>query len=139
MDVPPTLRHWFVVHAAVAVAAALPLLVAPEWALHLLGWSCVDATASRLVGAAWLATGVQSFRLRGAGVDVIRAFLGLHVIGSLAAVFGLFAAIGQGAPSATWAFLSIFIVFTGVWTHHAIRFRQLERAPADDVTPDEPV
>jgi hypothetical protein len=132
MDVPPTLRLWFIVHAAVDVAAAVPLLLAPEAALHRLGWSCVDPVSARLVGAALLAIGGQSFLGRHAGAEVYRAMLRLKIIWALAASVALLAGIGSGAPPATWAFLSLFIIFAGVWVHHAIRFRQLDRAPAED-------
>jgi hypothetical protein len=131
MQVPQSLRTWFVVHAAIDLVAAVPLLFAPEAALHRLGWTCVDPVAARLVGAALLGIGGQSFLMRNAGVEAYRAMLGLKVIWSLAACFALFAAIGSGAPPAAWVFLSIFIVFAGVWLHHAIRIRQHDRAPAD--------
>jgi len=132
MQVPAALRTWFVVHAAVDVIAAVPLLIAPDLALRALGWSCVDPAATRLVGAALLAIGGQSFLTRNAGVETYRALLGLKVIWSLAAALGLLIAVGNGAPPAAWAFLSIFIAFAGVWTNHAIRFRQLSRARDDD-------
>jgi hypothetical protein len=127
MEVSRTLRTWFIVHAAVDVVAAAALLAAPDAVLRRMGWACVDPVAARLVGAALLAIGAQSYFGRDAGVDVYRAMVRLKVIWSLAAAFSLFAAIGAGAPSAAWAFLSIFIVFAGVWVHHAIRFRQLDR------------
>jgi hypothetical protein len=131
MDVPPTLRTWFVVHAVVDVVAAVPLFIAPAAVLGRLGWTCVDPVAPRLVAAALLAIGGQSFLGRNAGVEAYRSMLGLKVIWSLAAAIGLFASIGDGAPPAAWAFLSLFIGFAGVWTHHAIRFRQHDHAPAD--------
>ena len=45
-------------------------------------------------------------------------------------------ASARGAPELTFLFLSIFLAFCGVWSHHAIRFRQLSRAPIDPVEPD---
>lgn len=132
MDVPPTLRSWFVVHAALDLAVALPLLAAPELVLHRLGWTCVDPVATRLVGAALLAIGGQSFLQRNAGVEVYRAILGLKVLWSFGAAASLFVGVGAGAPPAAWVFLSIFIGFAGIWLHHAIRFRQLDHARADD-------
>jgi hypothetical protein len=132
MDVPPSLRTWFLVHAAVDLAIALPLFFAPETTLHHLGWTVVDPLATRAVAAALLAIGVQSLRSRGAGVETYRTLLSLKIIWSLAAATGLVIGIGGGAPQAAWAFLCLFIVFAGVWVHHAIRFRQHERAPADE-------
>src|SRR5262245_8264376 len=136
MDVPPTLRTWFVVHAAICLAAATALLAAPELVLHRLGWACVDPIATRLAGAALLAIGGQSMIMRNAGVEAYRTMLGVLVLWSLAAALGLFVGIGAGAPPAAWALLSIFVLFAGVWVHHAIRFRQLDRAPADTGEPE---
>src|SRR5258708_6295178 len=137
MEVPRTLRTWFVVHAVVDLLAAVPLLAVPELVLRRLGWTCVDPVSARLVGAALLAIGGQSFLGRDAGVEVYRAMLHLKVIWSFTAAASLFVAIGAGAPPAAWAFLSIFIGFAGVWVHHAIRFRQLDRVPASS-GPSEP-
>jgi hypothetical protein len=131
MEVPASLRLWFVVHAAVDLLAGVPLLLAPTFVLGKLGWSYVDPAATRLVGAALLAIGGQSWLMRDGSIEVYRVMLGLKVIWSLAASLGLLLAVGAGAPPAAWAFLCVFIVFAGVWVHHAIRFRQLSRAPAD--------
>ena len=49
VEVPPSLRLWFVVHAAVDLVAAVPLLVAPVPVLQRLGWTCIDPIAVRLV------------------------------------------------------------------------------------------
>jgi hypothetical protein len=132
MDVPRTLRAWFVADALVDLTAGLPLLAAPELVLRRLGWTCIDPVSARLVGAALLAIGGQSFLGRDAGVDVYRAMLRLKLIWSFVAALSLFVGVGAGAPTAAWALLSIFIGFAGVWLHHAIRFRQLERASASD-------
>src|SRR5262245_39585917 len=127
MEVPRSLRLWFLVHAVIDLVAALPLLAAPVTVLGWLGWTCVDPVAPRLVGAALLGIGGESFFMRDAGVEAYRAMLGLKVIWSLAACVALLAGIGAGAPPAAWAFLGIFVIFAGVWVHHAIRFRQLGR------------
>jgi hypothetical protein len=132
MDVPASLRAWFLVHFAVDVAAALPLLLIPTRALGLLGWTCVDPVTARLCGAALLGIGVASLNTHRYGLGGYRAMLNLNVLWSLAAIFALLAGIADGAPPAAWAFLSTFIAFTGVWSSYAIRLRQLSRAPADD-------
>jgi hypothetical protein len=136
MEVPPSLRAWFLVHAAVDVAVALPLLAAPVAVLHRLGWTTVDPVATRLVAAALLAIGGQSFLRRDAGVEATRALVGLNVIWSLAGAGALFVGVGGDAPPAAWALLCVFIVFAGVWIHHAIRFRQHDRSPPQ--TPESP-
>jgi hypothetical protein len=135
MELPRPLRTAFLANAAVHVLAALPLLAAPTSTLQRLGWTAVDPVSARLVGAALLAIGGAAFFARDAGAEVTRALLRLNLLWSSAAAFALFAGIAAGAPPAAWAFLSIFIVMTGVWLHHTIRFRQLARAAALDDSP----
>ncbi|MEA2696550.1 MAG: hypothetical protein QOI66_821 [Myxococcales bacterium] len=132
MELPSSLRTWFVVHSFIDVSVAIPLLVAPAVLLEPLGWTAVDPVATRLVGAALLAIGLQSFFGRNEGFETYRAMLRLKVIWSMTAVGGLLAGIAGGAPTATWAFLAIFLAFLGVWSHYAIRLKQLAGAPADD-------
>jgi flagellar biosynthesis component FlhA len=138
MDVPPTLRLWFVADAVVDFLAAAPLLAAPELVLRKLGWTCVDPISARLVGAALLANAAATFAARDAGVETYRALLRMKAVWCLAGAASMFVAVGSGAPSAAWVFLSTFIAFAGVWLHHAIRFRQLAgAAPGDDATGDD--
>ena len=125
--IPWSLRTWFRVHCAVDLAAAIPLLLFPGRSLGLLGWTTVDPVATRLCGAALLAIGSASVMVDRYGVAGYRALLGLKVVWSVAAIFALFVGIAEGAPPAAWAFLSIFIAFSGVWMSYAIRLRQMER------------
>jgi len=135
--VPASLRTWFRVHCAIDVAAALPLLLFPQRILGLLGWTVVDPVATRLCGAALLGIGGASVLVDRHGLAGYRTLLGLKVIWSVAAIFALLAGIAEGAPPAAWAFLSIFIAFSGIWMSFVIRLRQLERFGLLDATPDE--
>jgi hypothetical protein len=138
--IPWSLRTWFRVHCAVDLAAAIPLLLFPGRSLGLLGWTTIDPVATRLCGAALLAIGSASLMVDRYGVAGYRALLGLKIVWSVAAIFAFFAGIGEGAPPAAWAFLSIFIAFSGVWMSYAIRLRQLERVaqlPDDDGSNDD--
>jgi hypothetical protein len=134
MEVPITLRRWFVAHFVVDFFFGIPLLIAPHLVLGRLGWTAVDGAASRLVGAALLGIGASSWFCRNAGPDVTKAMLDLNVVWSFAAVVGLLISVGQGAPPPVWAFLSLFIALSGVWTHYRIRFKQLAAAEAMDDT-----
>jgi hypothetical protein len=136
MEVPRPLRSWLVANAALHLAGGVALLAAPGLLLHRLGWAVVGPIVPRLVGAAALAIGVGSLKARDALPEVIRARVRLNLVWSFTAAAALFAYIGAGAPPATWACLSSFIVLTGVWLHHAIRFRQLDRAATLDETAD---
>lgn len=127
IPVPASLRTWFRVHCAIDVLAALPLLLVPQRILGLLGWTAVDPVATRLCGAALLGIGGASVLVERYGLPGYRALLSLKVIWSVAAIFALVAGIADGAPPAAWAFLSIFIAFSGIWMSFVIRLRQLER------------
>jgi hypothetical protein len=133
MDVPRSLRTWFVAHFVVDVVVGLPLLVAPGLLLHALGWQHVDPAASRLVGAAFLAIGITSLTARNQGLDVLRVLLDLKLLWSYGALIGLVIAAGQGAPSPVWALLSAFLAFAGIWTHYRIRMKQLAGAKDEEV------
>lgn len=132
MEVPRPLRSWLVAHAALHLAAGLALLAVPGAALHALGWTSVGPVVPRLAGAAALTIGLASLLARDASPDVVRARVRLNLAWCFTAAAALFIYIGAGAPPAAWAFLSALIALTGVWLHHAIRFRQLDRAAALD-------
>jgi hypothetical protein len=130
-DIPASLRGWFVVDFVFStLVTGLPLLVLPEPVLSRLGWVAVDPLASRLVGAALVALGWQSWRSRKSGRAVYRALLGLKVIWCSLAIIGSIAAIGAGAPQPTWALLSALLIFDGVWIHHAVRLKRSQPTPA---------
>jgi hypothetical protein len=138
MDVPASLRRWFLAHAAVDALVGLPLLFIPTLVLAPLGWGRVDEASTRLVGAALVAIGAQSYFGRNAGVEVYKAMLNLNLVWSFAAVIGLATAIGRGAPPAAFALLSGFIALAGVWSHYRIRFKQLAGARDDEPAGGDP-
>ncbi len=119
--VPLSLRRWFVIHFAIDVLIAVPLLLAPEWLLPRLGWLFVDPVTSRLVGAALMGIGVQSLLGRNAGVETFRAMLNLKIIWSACAIFGLGLGLLKGGPPMVWLFLVVFVAFLGLWVYHRQR------------------
>jgi hypothetical protein len=125
MEIPVSLRRWFVAHFIVDVGFGLPLLVAPDSFLRALGWQPIDPVCARLVGAALLAIGTQSLLGRHEGPAVYRAMLNLKLLWSAAAITGLVVSVGNGAPDLAWAFLSMFIAFFGVWFHYRVRLKQI--------------
>jgi cation transport ATPase len=120
-DVPKGLRTWFVIHFAVDIVFAVPLLLVPKWILPLFGWSAVDPITSRLVGAALLGIGGASLLERNAGREVFRAMLGLKIIWATAALVAIALGILAGGPATAWLFFAIFGVFLAVW----IRYRRV--------------
>ncbi|MFC1891844.1 hypothetical protein ACFLZT_05570 [Thermodesulfobacteriota bacterium] len=119
--VPNSLRVWFVVHFAVDIIFAIPLLLVPEFTLSVLGWTTVDPMLSRLVGAALMGIGLESLLGRKATVQVFRAMLNLKIIWSLSAIFGIGLSLIQGGPIMGWIFLIIFAAFCCLWTHYRIK------------------
>lgn len=88
-----------------------------------LGWKNVDPVTSRLVGAALLGIGGESFFSRNASRDTFRALLRLKIIWASSAVLGLGLALWMGAPLAAWGFLGLFSLFLFVWIFYAIRLK----------------
>ena len=126
IEIPASLRRWFRIHAIIDLAVGLPLLVAPESFLRSLGWVTIDPPSARLVAAALLAIGGQSWMGRNDGVESYRAMLNLKLLWSAAAILGLGAGLGaQHTPGAVWVFLALFIAFFGVWFYYRVRIKQL--------------
>ena len=128
LEIPAVLRRWFVVHAVIDLLVALPLLIAPETFLHSLGWTVVDPPSARLVGAALLAIGGQSWIGRNGSAAAYRAMLNLKLLWSGGAIAGLFVSLGDAqTPDAVWGFLALFIAFFGIWFYYRIRMKQIGR------------
>ncbi len=117
-SVPVRLRWWFVVHFAVDLLFAIPLLLVPVFTLETFGWSTVDPLASRLVGAALIGIGVESFLGRNGSVESFRTMLRLKILWSVSASFGIALSIVQGAPALAWGFLAVFAGFSAVWMYY---------------------
>jgi len=122
-EVPNSLRTWFVIHFAVDMLTGIPLLFFPELVMPLLGWDIIDPIASRVVGAALMGIGIESYLGRNANIDVFRAMLNLKVIWSSSAILGISLGIWQGGAKAGWLFLGIFVIFWLVWVYYWRKLR----------------
>ncbi len=122
-QVPGSLRVWFVIHFAVDMLFAIPLLFFPEILLPLLGWKVVDPITSRLVGAALLGIGGESLLGRNASKEVFLAMLNLKILWAAGAVIGIALGIAAGGPPLAWALFAIFTVFLGVWGYYRYKLR----------------
>lgn len=114
------LRRWFVIHFIADVVSAVPLFVAPEWFLGQLGWPAVDPISTRLVAAALLGIGIESYLGRNAGIEAFRAMLNLKVIWSATAALGVLWSQLDGGPPAGWAVFAIFAGFHLVWLRYRL-------------------
>lgn len=122
-QIPGSLRVWFVIHFAVDMIFAIPLLFFPEILLPLLGWKVVDPITSRLVGAALLGIGGESLLGRNASKEVFLAMLNLKILWAAGAVLGIALGIAAGGPPLAWALLAVFAIFLGVWIYHRYNLR----------------
>ena len=120
---PEALRRWFVLHFAVDMLFAIPVMLAPQWALGLIGWSPVDPVAVRLVAAALFAIGIESYLGRNAGRETYRGMLNLKIIWSAGAVLALALGLlaGRQPAWALWALLAVFAAFNLVWVYWRLR------------------
>lgn len=116
--IPRGLKTWFVIHFVVDMLFAIPLLFLPELILPWFGWQSFDPVMPRLVGAALLGIGGESFFSRNATREAFKALLRLKIIWASGAILALGLGILNGGPIATWGFLAIFIGFLGVWVYY---------------------
>lgn len=122
-EVPNSLRTWFVFHFAVDMLTGIPLLLFPELIMPLLGWRTIDPISSRVVGAALMGIGIESYLGRNASIEVFRAMLNLKVIWSSSAILGIGLGIWKGGPPAGWLFMGIFVIFWVVWMYYWRKLR----------------
>ena len=129
--VPKSLRVWFVVHFCVDMLTGVPLLLAPVAFLSALGWTTVDPLTARLVGAALMGIGIESYLGRNAGAEALRGMLNLKIIWSGTAVLGLAAtaAVGDG-PWTVWLVVALFVAFNVLWVRYRLRLRVGPVTPA---------
>lgn len=102
---------------------AIPLFLAPEWFLGILGWSVVDPFASRLVSAALFGIGGVSLLARKASKEAYQHLLMLKLAWSGTAVVGMFITLLQGAPVFGWVVLALFAAFFCVWLYYVVQLK----------------
>ncbi len=90
--------------------------------MGLLGWSPIDPIASRVVGAALMGIGIESWLGRDSSAEVYRAMLNLKVIWSSSAIIGIGLGLWNGGAAAGWLFLVVFMVFWAVWVYYRRKF-----------------
>ena len=125
MTIPNSLRTWFVIHCIVDVIFAIPMLVAPVSFLSLLGWTIVDPFTTRLVAAALMGIGLESYLGRNAGVEAFQGMLNLKIIWSAFAVLGLVVSVlTLGGPWMAWLIVAIFVGFNILWVYYRLQLRE---------------
>jgi hypothetical protein len=121
--VPTSLRTWFVIHFFVDMAFGIPLLLVPVYTLAVIGVTNVETTTARLVGAALMGIGIESFLGRNGSHEVYDAMLNLKLIWSGSAILGVILSLLGGVPPAIWLILGIFVIFFIVWARYKLKIR----------------
>ena len=118
------LRTWFVIHFAIDILFAIPLLVIPVPFLTFLGWTAVDPYATRMVGAALAGIGIESYLGRNAGIEAFQGMLNLKIIWSATVIIGVALTMASGyRPWGAWLILAAFIPFNIIWIYYRRQLR----------------
>lgn len=126
MNIPHSLRRWFLLHLIVDYAIAVTFFFFPYQTLQVFGWKTVDPLAARLVAAALLAIGGTYVIARHADTEAYRQFLALKIVWSFAAVIGIILTmVTTDAPVLSWFVLALFALFSSVWVYY---YRLLSRS-----------
>ena len=125
MTISNSLRTWFVIHGIVDVMFAIPMLVVPVAFLSLFGWTTIDPFMTRLVAAALMGIGLESYLGRNAGVEAFQGMLNLKIIWSAFAVLGLLVSVlTLGGPWMAWLIIAIFVGFNILWIYYRLQLRE---------------
>lgn len=125
-ETPKALQTWFVIHFAVDMLFAIPMMLVPVGMLALFGWQEIDPIMTRLVAAALFGIGIASYLERNASVDVFKAMLNLKIIWSTGAIIGVgysLLAGAQGSPLMGWLVWAVFLFFNIVWVYWRRRLK----------------
>ena len=120
-----SLRTWFLIHFAVDMLFAVPLLFAPEWTLELFGLAGESMLSARLVGAALIGIGGNSLLMNKKSIQHFTSMLDLKIIWSGAAIVAISLELAQGASPMLWAILGIFVAFAILWNFYRHRLSRI--------------
>jgi hypothetical protein len=121
MEVPKSLKIWFMIHFFVDYIFGIPLLLFPEWTFSLFGIPFVETVSIRLIGAALIAIGGMSVIAVNWKRNSYHVLLSFKIFWSLAAVMALLISISETKMHFLWSFLVVFFVFSIVWIYYKIR------------------
>ena len=119
-EVPRSFRIWFIVHFVVDILFAIPLLVAPEWFLGIMGFETVEVFTARLVGAALIGIGGNSLLVKNGGFETYNTMLTLKLLWSSAAIIGLVISSIETGNIVGWVMAGIFVSFFFLWGYYKL-------------------
>lgn len=129
IEVPIALKKWFLIHFAVDITFAIPLMIIPELFLSILGWKVVDPIATRIVAAALFGIGIESLLGRNNSLESFKGMLNLKIIWSFATILGIIISMFHVSLNNVVflaLLLAIFVVFNIVWVYWRIKINKLE-------------
>ena len=113
------LRRWFVIHFLLDVLVAIPLFIKPGLVLELIGIGDVSVVLARIVAAALMGIGVESFLGRKANREGYLGMLRLKIVWSSMAILGLGLGVASGEMS-WWSgvgLIGVFLFFNLLWIY----------------------
>lgn len=124
MDIPKSLRIWFIIHFTADMLFAIPLIIAPLWTLGLFGFTVVEPLTARLVGAALIGIGGESLFMHKGSIESFNTMLTLKILWSNAAIIAIaLTIIVEGGPASLWLFLAIFVSFAIIWVYYKYKLK----------------
>jgi hypothetical protein len=120
------LERWFVIHFMIDVAVGLPLLIAPQLVLNLIGFETAKSWMARIIAAALMGIGVESWLGRKASKEGYFGMLRLKIIWSGAVVMGLVMSLLSGEIDLLRGgiMMGIFMAFNLVWVYWLLKLRK---------------
>jgi hypothetical protein len=118
-----SLKIWFITHAIVDLIIALPLLFYPVFFLEMFGFSNINPLLARLIAAALLAIGGNSYLMRNGSKEEYKSMLNLKLIWSIVAIFSIGGHMWETHSIAGLPFLLVFGVFAFVWLCYRIKLK----------------
>ena len=120
------LKIWFVIHFAIDIIIAVPLMIMPVKLLSYFGWTTVDPLTARLVAAALFAIGIESLLSWKSTSNQFKSLLNLKIIWSGAAMLGILLTIifNQAILGLiAWLIFIIFALFNLLWVYWRVRLK----------------
>jgi hypothetical protein len=120
--IPKSLRVWFLIHFAVDMSFAIPLMIFPRTMMNFFNFYGATALA-RMVGAALFAIGGTSLFSYKKDKESFDTMLTLKILWSGAAIAGLLCSIFSGETIKLWFAVGIFFVFFVVWVYYKAKIK----------------
>ena len=118
IDVPESLRKWFIVHFVIDILFAIPLIFFPLKLFNFFEISNVDPLMSGLVGAALIGIGGASLLNHKRNKESYLIMLELKLLWSAAAILVLAYSIFKTGTTSLIFVLILFVFFFLLWLYY---------------------